>query len=65
MRAVGNQANLCLMVREGYSDARLFVCPATSDKPSLNACGYAGMEVSAWIHSLEREITPLRTAFHR
>ena len=42
VRAVGNQANLWLLVREGYADARLFVCPATSDKPSLNACGDAG-----------------------
>ena len=41
VRAVGNQANLWLLVREGYADARLFVCPATSDKPSLNASGDA------------------------
>jgi len=42
VRAVGNQANLWLLVREGYADARLFVCPATPDKPSLNASGDAG-----------------------
>ena len=42
VRAVGNQANLWLLVREGYTDARLFVCPATPDKPSLNASGDAG-----------------------
>jgi hypothetical protein len=34
---VGNQANLWLLVREGYADPRLFVCPATPDRPSLNA----------------------------
>jgi len=33
---VGNQANLWLLVREGYADARLFACPATPDRPSLN-----------------------------
>jgi competence protein ComGC len=36
VRAVGNQANLWLLVREGYADAGLFVCPATADRPSLN-----------------------------
>jgi len=34
---VGNQANLWLLVRAGYADPRLFVCPATPDRPSLNA----------------------------
>jgi hypothetical protein len=37
VRAVGNQANLWILVREGYADARLLICPATADKPSLNA----------------------------
>ena len=41
VRAVGNQANLWLLVHEGYTDAQLFVCPATPDKPSLNASGDA------------------------
>ena len=36
-RSVGNQANLWLLVREGYADAGLFVCPATADRPSLNS----------------------------
>ncbi|MCX5685399.1 MAG: type II secretion system protein [Planctomycetota bacterium] len=34
---VGNQANLWLLVRAGYADPRQFVCPATPDRPSLNA----------------------------
>ena len=34
---VGNQANLWLLVTEGYADPRQFVCPATPDRPSLNA----------------------------
>ena len=37
VRAVGNQANLWLLVRDGYVSARLFICPATSDRPSLNS----------------------------
>jgi len=36
VRAVGNQANLWILVREGYADARLLVCPATADRVSLN-----------------------------
>jgi len=36
VREVGNQANLWLLVREGYLPARLLVCPATADRPSLN-----------------------------
>lgn len=36
VRAVGNQANLWILVREGYADAGIFVCPATADRPSLN-----------------------------
>jgi len=36
VRAVGNQANLWLLVREGYAAPGLFVCPATADRPSLN-----------------------------
>ena len=36
VRAVGNQANLWILVQEGYAAARLFICPATSDRPSLN-----------------------------
>jgi hypothetical protein len=36
VRAVGNQANLWLLVRDGYAVPALFICPATSDKPSLN-----------------------------
>jgi hypothetical protein len=36
VRAVGNQANLWLLVREGYAEAGLLVCPATADRPSLN-----------------------------
>ncbi len=35
-RAVGNQANLWVLVREQYVDARLFVCPATADRPTRN-----------------------------
>jgi len=36
VRAVGNQANLWLLVREGYAEPGLFICPATADRPSLN-----------------------------
>jgi type II secretory pathway pseudopilin PulG len=36
VRAVGNQANLWILVREGYAAPRQFICPATSDRPSLN-----------------------------
>jgi competence protein ComGC len=36
VRAVGNQANLWLLVREGYALPGQFICPATSDRPSLN-----------------------------
>ena len=36
VRAVGNQANLWILVRERYAEPGLFICPATSDKPSLN-----------------------------
>jgi len=35
-REVGNQANLWLLVREGYAEPELFICPATSDRRSLN-----------------------------
>jgi len=35
-REVGNQANLWLLVREGYAEPELFICPATADRPSLN-----------------------------
>ena len=37
VRAVGNQANLWLLVREGYALPQIFVCPATADRPSLNS----------------------------
>ncbi len=37
VRSVGNQANLWLLVREGYAGQEQFVCPATSDRPSLNS----------------------------
>jgi hypothetical protein len=37
VRAVGNQANLWILVREGYAAPGLFVCPAASDRRSLNA----------------------------
>jgi hypothetical protein len=36
VKAVGNQANLWLLVREGYALPPLFICPATQDRPSLN-----------------------------
>jgi hypothetical protein len=36
VRAVGNQANLWLLVREGYAEPAVFVCPATPDRPSRN-----------------------------
>ncbi|MBM4017913.1 MAG: type II secretion system protein [Planctomycetes bacterium] len=36
VRRVGNQANLWLLVRGGYADPRMLVCPATADRPSLN-----------------------------
>lgn len=39
VKAVGNQANLWLLVRGGYAEPGLFVCPATPDRPSLNAAG--------------------------
>jgi len=34
---VGNQANLWLLVRQGYADPRLFICPATADRAGLNS----------------------------
>jgi len=37
VRSVGNQANLWLLVREGYAVRSILVCPATADRPSLNA----------------------------
>ena len=37
VRAVGNQANLWILVRENYASPALFICPATPDRPSLNA----------------------------
>jgi hypothetical protein len=37
VRAVGNQANLWILVREGYATPGQFICPATSDRPSLNS----------------------------
>ena len=37
VRAVGNQANLWLLVRSEYAQPRVFVCPATADRPSLNS----------------------------
>jgi len=43
VRAVGNQANLWLLVREGYADAGIFVCPATADRPSLNRADAPGV----------------------
>jgi len=36
VRDVGNQANLWILVRQGYAVPGLFICPATADKPSLN-----------------------------
>ncbi len=36
-RTLGNQANLWVLVREGYVAADLFICPATADRPSLNS----------------------------
>jgi prepilin-type processing-associated H-X9-DG protein len=41
VRDVGNQANLWLLVRQGYAAPAQFICPATSDRPSLNdpGCG--------------------------
>jgi hypothetical protein len=35
-RSVGNQANLWLLVKGGYALPEQFICPATSDRPSLN-----------------------------
>jgi len=43
VRAVGNQANLWLLVREGYALPGIFVCPATADRPSLNSPRDAGV----------------------
>ncbi len=37
VRSVGNQANLWLLVREGYTLPSILVCPATADRPSLNS----------------------------
>jgi len=37
VKAVGNQANLWLLVKEGYALPQTFVCPATQDRPSLNS----------------------------
>ncbi len=37
VRDVGNQANLWLLVRGGYAEAEVFVCPATADRVSLNS----------------------------
>lgn len=37
VRSVGNQANLWLLVQGDYADAKQFICPATSDRPSLNS----------------------------
>jgi hypothetical protein len=37
VRAVGNQANLWILVRQGYAAPPIFLCPATSDRPSLNS----------------------------
>ena len=42
VRAVGNQANLWLLVRGGYAQAGVFVCPATADRPSLNSSDALG-----------------------
>jgi type II secretory pathway pseudopilin PulG len=36
-RSVGNQANLWILVRQGYAVPAEFLCPATQDRPSLNA----------------------------
>jgi hypothetical protein len=36
VRAVGNQANLWILVREGYVLPEIFICRATADRPSLN-----------------------------
>jgi hypothetical protein len=37
VRAVGNQANLWMLVRQGYAAPPVFICPATADRPSLNS----------------------------
>ena len=37
VRSVGNQANLWLLVREGYTVRSVLVCPATADRPSRNS----------------------------
>jgi len=39
VKSLGNQANLWILVRDGYAAARLFVCPATADRLSLNRGG--------------------------
>ena len=36
VRSVGNQANLWLLIREGYTMRSVLICPATADRPSLN-----------------------------
>jgi len=43
VRAVGNQANLWLLVRGEYAEPEVFVCPATADRPSLNSADALGV----------------------
>jgi len=61
VRAVGNQANLWILVRERYAEPGLFICPATSDKPSLNrsdspgAMGFYAMDLATPNHPTPAE----------
>ncbi len=64
-RAVGNQANLWLLVRLGYAEPACFLCPATADQPSLYESERAGAMGFLDLDPVTSAPTPEETRFLR
>lgn len=63
VRSVGNQANLWLLVQGDYAAARQFICPATSDRPSLNSQSCREVMGFLAINPVTRMPTPAEKRF--
>lgn len=63
VRNAGNQANLWLLVRQGYALPHVFICPATSDRPSLNSDRNANVMGFLAMDPATGKATPQEQAF--
>ncbi len=65
VRSVGNQANLWILVREGYTAPEVLVCPATPDRPSLNEARRSGVMGFVALDPATARRTPQEEEFYR